>query len=148
MEDKLDQLEAERDFLLDMCPKDKIDTYKTGKETTLVRILQLTLPAEYDGAQKTVMDLMRFRKATESGSLDAITNLEDNVRKNYSVDWLPPYKELRTELINMWQLAERRRKEDGRNLKGGTLSYLFLKGTISLALNSVHATVVGKGETT
>jgi hypothetical protein len=92
MEDKLDQLEAERDFLLDMCPKDKIDTYETGKETTLVRILQLTLPAEYDGAQKTVMDLVRFRKATESGSLNAITNLDDNVRKNYSIDGFPHTK--------------------------------------------------------
>ena len=128
MEDKLDQLEAERDFLLDMCPRDKIDTYETGKETTLVRILQLTLPAEYDGAQKTVMDLVRFRKATKSGTLDAITNLEDNVRKNYSVDWLPPYKELRTELINTWQLAERRRKEDGRKSKGGHPVLPILKG--------------------
>ncbi len=37
MEEKLDSLETERDFLLDMCPKEKHDTYDPGKETTLVR---------------------------------------------------------------------------------------------------------------
>ncbi len=87
-------MEAERDYLLDMCPKDKIDEYDAGKETTLVRILQSTLPKEYDGAQQTVMDMLRFRKASESGGLVSITNLEDNVRKNYSIDWLPDYREL------------------------------------------------------
>ena len=128
IEDKLDALEAERDYLLDMCPRDKIDTYEPGKETTLVRILQLTLPEEYDQAMKTVMDLVRVRKASESGGLDTITNLEDNVRKNYSIDWLPPYKELRTELINTWQLAERRRKESGRKIKGGHPVLPILQG--------------------
>jgi hypothetical protein len=49
MKEKLDSLETKRDFLLDMCPKDKHDTYDAGKETTLVRILQQTLPKEYDG---------------------------------------------------------------------------------------------------
>ena len=39
METKLDKLETEREFLLEMCPKDKRDTYDTGKECTLVRIL-------------------------------------------------------------------------------------------------------------
>jgi hypothetical protein len=128
MEDKLDSLEAERDYLLDMCPKDKVDTYDPGKETTLVRILQSTLPKEYDSAQKTVMDMMRFRKASESGGMESITNLEDNVRKNYSIDWLPDYIELRTELINTWQLAERRRKEEGRRSKPGHPVLPILQG--------------------
>ena len=128
MEDKLDSLETERDFLLDMCPKDKHDTYDPGKETTLVRILQATLPKEYDPAQKTVMDLVRIRKMSETGSLDAITNLEDNVRKNYSVDWLPPYAELRTELINAYQLMERRRSEAGANQKKGHPVMPILQG--------------------
>ena len=34
MEDKLDELEAEREWLLDMCPKDKQTTYDEGKEST------------------------------------------------------------------------------------------------------------------
>jgi hypothetical protein len=34
MEDKLDALEKEREFLVDMCPKDKRDTYEDGKLTT------------------------------------------------------------------------------------------------------------------
>ena len=33
-EDKLDELEAEREWLLDMCPKDKQPTYDDGKEST------------------------------------------------------------------------------------------------------------------
>jgi hypothetical protein len=128
MEEKLDSLETERDFLLDMCPKDKHDTYEAGKETTLVQILQRTLPKEYDPAQKTVMDLVRIRKMSETGSLDAITNLEDNVRKNYSVDWLPPYVEFRTELINAYQLMERRRLESGASQKKGHPVMPILQG--------------------
>jgi hypothetical protein len=128
MEDKSDSLEAERDYLLDMCPKDKVDTYDPDKETTLVRILQSTLPKEYDPAQKAVMDMMRFRKASESGGLESIINLEDNVRKNYSIDWLPDYMELRTELINTWKLAERRRKDEGRRSKPGHPVQPILQG--------------------
>ena len=32
MEDKLDELEAEREWLIDMCPKDKLDAYEEGKD--------------------------------------------------------------------------------------------------------------------
>jgi hypothetical protein len=35
MEDKLDSLEEEREYLLDLCPVDKQDQYEEGKETTL-----------------------------------------------------------------------------------------------------------------
>ncbi len=128
IDDKLDAFEAERDYLLDMCRKDKVDTYDPGKETTLLRILQLTLPKEYDAAQKTLMDLVRARKAGETGELDSITNLEDNIRKNYSIDWLPAYKKLRTELINIWQLAKRRRKEDDMKTNGGHPVLPILQG--------------------
>ena len=100
MKDKLDTLEAEREYLLDMCPKDKLEEYDVGKETTLTRIVLSKVPAEYDPAVKSVHDMVRFRKAGESGELAKITNLEDHTRKNYSSDWLPPYEELRTELIN------------------------------------------------
>ena len=39
MEDKLNALEREREFLLDLCPKDKQEHYESGKETTLVRMI-------------------------------------------------------------------------------------------------------------
>ena len=48
MEDKLDQLKAEREWLIDMCPKDKLASYDEGKESTLVRIIIRFLPKEYD----------------------------------------------------------------------------------------------------
>jgi hypothetical protein len=108
--DKLNALEKEREFLMDMCPKDKQDSYENGKESMLVRILLATLPKEYDGAVKECRSLVRFRKASAEGTLDSLTNLEDNVRRNYSEDWLPTYLELRTELVNEYHLLERRRR--------------------------------------
>lgn len=117
--DKLNALEKEREFLMDMCPKDKQDSYENGKESMLVRILLATLPKEYDGAVKECRSLVRFRKASAEGTLDSLTNLEDNVRRNYSEDWLPTYLELRTELVNEYHLLERRRSEEGKNHKGG-----------------------------
>ena len=117
METKLDKLETEREFLLEMCPKDKRDTYDTGKECTLVRILLRTLPAEYDAAVKSVRDLTKLRKYGLLGDLTQITNKEDNTRTNYDDEWLPPYDELRVELVNSYQLQERRRKELGKTIR-------------------------------
>jgi hypothetical protein len=88
---KLDSLETEREYLIEMCPKDKRDAYQDGKEETLIRIILNHLPAEYDAAVKSVRDLSRLRKYGEEGDIGAITNLEDNSRLNYSADWLPAY---------------------------------------------------------
>jgi hypothetical protein len=93
------------------------DTYEDGKEETLVRLIVRLLPAEYDQAVKAVKDLARLRKYSEGGKLDAITNCENNTRANYATDYLPDYSELCFELINTYQLAERRRVE--MNKKGG-----------------------------
>ncbi len=97
------------------------DAYEDGKEETLVRILVRHLPAEYDLAVKAVKDLARLRKYSEGGKLDAITNCEDNTRANYATDYLPNYSKLRVELINTYQLAERRRGE--MNKRGGKKGY-------------------------
>ena len=56
IETKLDTLEEEREYLLDMCPDELRLTYEDGKEETLIRILLRYLPAEYDGAVKTVKE--------------------------------------------------------------------------------------------
>jgi len=53
---------------------------------------------------------------------------KDNVKKNYSVDWLPRYDELRTELICAWRLMERRRKEEGKHQKNGHPALPILPG--------------------
>jgi hypothetical protein len=100
MEAKLDSLETEREYLIEMCPKDKRDTYQDGKEETLIRLILRLLPAEYDASAKSVRDLSRLRKYGEEGDITQITNLEDNSRLNYSTDWLPDYLELRAELIH------------------------------------------------
>jgi hypothetical protein len=114
METKLGTLETEREYLIEMCPKDKRDTYQDETEQTLVRMILRFLPAEYDASVKAVRDLSRLRKYGEQGGITAITNLEDNSRLNYSVDWLPDYLELRMELINAYPLAKRRRDEKGQ----------------------------------
>ena len=128
MEDKLNAMEKEREYLLEMCPKDKQDSYENGQESKLVRIILEKLPKEYDEAVKTCRNILRFRKASESGSMTTITNLEDNVRMNYSTDWLPPYIELRTELVNEFHLHERRRAEEGKKHKGGHPVLPILQG--------------------
>ena len=53
MEDKLNALEKEREFLLDLCPKDKQDSYDNGKETMLARIILKHIPKEYDAVNVT-----------------------------------------------------------------------------------------------
>ena len=99
IEVKLDTLEEEREYLLDMCPSELRDSYDDGKEETLIRLLLRHLPAEYDATVKTVKDLARLRKYSEGGNLESITNCEDNTRANYAIDYLPDHTELRFELI-------------------------------------------------
>jgi hypothetical protein len=100
MSDKLDSLEEERNYLLRLCPKDKHKDYDEGKETTLVRLILNTLPAEYDNAVHHVRNLMAIREMVKGGDIESITNLDDAVKINYDTSWLPPYKELRVGLIN------------------------------------------------
>jgi hypothetical protein len=117
MEAKLDALEAEREYLIEMCPKERRNDYEDGKETTLVRIILRHRPKEYDAAVKTVMDLHRFRLFGREGDVSRITNLEDNSRVNYNTDWLPRYDELRAEMLASYQLQKRRREEDNKGTK-------------------------------
>jgi hypothetical protein len=112
MADKLDSLEEERNYLLRMCPKDKHKDYDEGKETTLVRVILNTLPAEYDNAVHHVRNLMAIREMVKGGDVDSITNLDDAVKINYDTSWLPPYKELRVGLVNAWMSKKRRWDEE------------------------------------
>ena len=112
MADKLDALEEERNFLLRMCPKEKHKDYDEGKETTLVRLILNTLPAEYDNAVHHVRNLMAIREMVKGGDLESITNVDDAVKINYDTSWLPPYKELRVGLVNAWLSKKRRWDEE------------------------------------
>ena len=114
MEAKLDELEAEREYLLEMCPKDQRDTYEDGKITTLTRTILRLRPKEYDDAVKAAMNLHRIRLYGKGGDLSKITNLQDNTRVIYNTDWLPDYDELREELVRSYLLQKRRREEQGQ----------------------------------
>jgi hypothetical protein len=117
MEAKLDELEAEREYLLEMCPKEQRETYEDGKESTLVRLILRLRPKEYDDAVKTAMNMHRIRLYGKTGDLSKITNLEDNSRVIYNTDWLPDYNELREELIRSYLLQKRRREEHNQSTK-------------------------------
>jgi hypothetical protein len=105
-------LEEERNYLLRMCPKDKHKDYDEGKETTLVRVILNTLPAEYDNAVHHVRNLMAIREMVKGGDIESITNLDDAVKINYDTSWLPPYRELRVGLVNAWMSKKRRWDEE------------------------------------
>ena len=77
---------------------------------------------------KEVRSLVRFRKAGAAGTMDSISNLGDITRINYSEDWLPPYDELRRELISAWKQYEKRRKEQGKLPRGGVPAMPILDG--------------------
>jgi hypothetical protein len=117
MKAKLEALEAEREYLVEMCPVELRESYEDGKESTLVRIILRHRPKEYDDAVKTVMDLHRFRLYAKEGDVARITNLDDNSRLNYNVDWLPDYNELRASLISSYLLQKRRRDESNQSTK-------------------------------
>jgi hypothetical protein len=130
MEAKFDALEAEREYLVEMCPIEQRETYDDGKESTLVRLILRHRPKEYDLAVKTVMDLHRFHLYGKGGDLAKITNLEDNSRIIYNNDWLPNYEELRAELISSYQLQKRMRVKviSPRENLPDILFSLFFKG--------------------
>jgi hypothetical protein len=102
-----------------MYPVDKRDNYKLVLMVTLVRLILDNLPKEYDAAMKYVRNLHKLRKYGESGDVAHITNKDDNARINYEDEWLPPYDELRIELIGEWRLLEKRKKQDGKHFKKG-----------------------------
>jgi hypothetical protein len=78
------------------------------------------LPAEYDNAVYHVRNLMAIREMVKGGDIESITNLDDAVKINYDISWLPPYKELRVGLINAWLSKKRRWDEEktSRNKEG------------------------------
>ena len=76
--------------------------------------------------------MVRFRKGGEADTMSTISNLEDISRINYSEDWLPPYDELRTELIATWKQYEIRRKEQGKHPRGRVSALPILGGHAQL----------------
>ena len=60
--------------------------------------------------------------------MDQISNIEDITRINYSEDWLPPYDELRRELIAAWKQYEKRRKQQGKHPRGAEPAMPILDG--------------------
>jgi hypothetical protein len=79
MENKQEEFEAEREWILDMCPKGDESTYENGKETFLVRMMVDFLLKENDTAvqELLVRSLKRAHTAGEAVTRTVISPLED-----------------------------------------------------------------------
>ena len=99
MEDKLNELEAERDWLWNACPVDKRESFEPASEGRLVRIVMNHVPKNYDDAVERAKAAVKLRKML-AGTIDKThTTLEDLLERNFNSDWLPSYDEVRAELI-------------------------------------------------
>ena len=99
MEDKLNELEAERDWLWNACPAHNRANYEPASEERLVRIVMEHVPKNYDDAVERTMANVRLKLIVD-GKIDKThTPLEDLLERNFNSDWLPSYEGLRAELI-------------------------------------------------
>ena len=99
MEDKLNELESERDWLWNACPADKRADYEPASEGRLVRIVMNHVPKNYDDAVERAKANVKLRKMI-AGKIDKnYTTLDDLLDRNFNTGWLPSYAELRAELI-------------------------------------------------
>ena len=96
---KLNRLETERSYCTKACPVDMRPTYKYCQESTLVSMIIEHLPIDYDSAVKEVRNVMKMRKMIQGDSAAGVTTDRDLRLQNFSEDWVPPYKELRTALV-------------------------------------------------
>ena len=62
MEDKLNELETERQWFWDVCPPDQRDTYDPASEQRLTRVVMEHAPKNYDAAIERVKTMIKYRK--------------------------------------------------------------------------------------
>ena len=109
MEDKLNQLEEERDYFFKACPKEKRDTFDPASETRLTRVVLEHVPPNYDEAVERVKTMIKFRKM-HAGDVEAsFTHLQSQIHQNFNSDWLPQYIELRSELVSHYNKLKKRK---------------------------------------
>ena len=109
MEDKLNQLEEERDYFFKACPKEKRDTFDPASETRLTRVVLEHVPPNYDEAVERVKTMIKFRKM-HAGDVEAsFTHLQSQINQNFDSDWLPQYVELRSELVSHYNKLKKRK---------------------------------------
>ena len=119
MEDKLRILQGERIALFKMCKPSKRKEYEYGKESKLVKIvLKCLRNSEYQEAIDTLLQEIKMKRNFDSRLpvfnpvtqlLELPTQIEENEinddwdYRNYSDDWLPPWKDLKSKLISVFK---------------------------------------------
>ena len=87
MEEKLNELEAERDWLWNACPADKRASYEPASEGRLVRIVMDHVPRNYDDAVERAKGAVKLRKMISGNITDKThTTLEDLLERNFNSD--------------------------------------------------------------
>ncbi len=112
---KLNQLETEKTYFTKACPIDMRSTYKYCQEKTLVSMIIEHLPIEYDSTVKDVRNVIKMRKILQGDSSAGVTTDQDLRFQNFCEDWVPPYKEIRTALVDSYLLMKKRWDKDARN---------------------------------
>ena len=115
MGEKLRQLESRRLYFMRMAGSDeKRKTYTYCQENKLVRIvLEHVNQQEYGECIKRVLEIVKVRRlisksivnaqAGNNGNDDEL-DIPDNHQRSFSDDWLPPWKLLKSSLLDEWSL--------------------------------------------
>ena len=90
MRDKLHQLEAARDYLVDKCPADLQEGYAIAKDPFLIRLVMEKVHPSYTTVIDDLTDKVKERKRREGVEVPENTHIEE-----YSDDWLPSWKDLK-----------------------------------------------------
>ena len=109
MPDKLDELEAEREFFWEVCPKDNRESYEYCQLSKLTRVVLEHIPVEYDSAVAEVKNMVKLKKMLAGDKSAGVSTLNDIKEENFSEDWLPDYDELRVSLVNAYEAIKKRR---------------------------------------
>jgi hypothetical protein len=102
IEAKLNELETERTFFWKTCPAECRADYEFGKESKLTHVVIEHLPEAYAATVKDVKNAVKLRKMVAGDISAGYTTGQDLAMQTFSSDWLPPYLELRTALVESY----------------------------------------------
>ena len=132
MEEKLNELEAERQWFWDACPPNQRNTYDPASENRLTRVVMEHVPRNYDAAVERVKTMVKYRKMA-AGEIDPNYNhLQRQIDQNFNSDWLPKYVDLRMELVDQWKKFQTWKKVSNNTRQTPTMLQSFQPGTQNL----------------
>ena len=125
MEEKLNELETERQWFWDVCPPDQRLTYDPASEQRLTRVVMEHAPKNYDTAIERVKTMIKYRKLAAGDINDNYNHLQRQIDQNFNSDWLPKYVELRAELVDQYNKFVKNKKMSGGTKSTPTMAIGF-----------------------